>query len=71
MNTNLNKAIRYEILESKASKLIPANYIIGNLKTGVKRSGKFIISAKQKDIVVSAISHELMRQKGMGLWKEL
>ena len=60
-----NKAVRYEILESKALNKTPANCVIGNLNTGDKRSGDFKFSEKQMNMIVSVIKDEFLRQEGV------
>ena len=59
------KAIRYEILETMALRNLPVNYIVGNLQTGIKRSGEFKYSEKQRNMIASIIpSTIILKQKG-------
>ena len=65
MNSITNKAIRYEIIESIASKYLPDGYIVGNINNQVKRSGRLNVTEKQINIIASVISQKILKQEGV------
>ena len=63
MNDITSKAVRFEILETKASKILPAGYIVGNINTGEIRSGDIYVSSKTIKDIASILCDEIIRCK--------